>query len=341
MVSESAFEGSYKDKPVSLKRIKNAKGTVISITNYGARVVEWIYKGVDVVLGFSGIHEYLSSTEFYYGAIIGRYANRIANSRFTLNGTEYGLQPNVPPNHLHGGIDGFHNQVWDINETTPDSIRLSYLSKDGEEGYPGNLHVQLKYTLTDQDELRIEFKAETDATTILNLTNHAFFNLNGEGEGTILDHELMINADSFTPVTDQLVPDGTIASVSDTVFDFRKAKKIGDKINDDVQQLIYGKGYDHNYVLNKEPGNFAARVKGNITGIMLEVYTDQPGMQLYTGNFMQGNEILKCGMPDDYRTAFCLETQHFPDSPNQPDFPSTVLNPGEVFQTTTIYKLLK
>jgi len=341
MVLESAFEGNYKGKPITLKRIKNKKGTVVSITNYGARVVEWIFKGVDVVLGFSGLHEYLSSTEFYYGAIIGRYANRIANSRFTLNGIDYNLQPNVPPNHLHGGVDGFHNQVWEITEDTPDSVTLSYLSANGEEGYPGNLQIHVKYTLTNDDELRIEFNAETDAATIINLTNHAFFNLNGEGDGTVLDHEVLINADSFTPVTDQLVPDGTIASVTDTVFDFRKAKKIGDHINDDVQQLIYGKGYDHNYVLNKASDNFAARVKGNVTGITLEVYTDQPGMQLYTGNFMQGNEILKCGKPDDYRTAFCLETQHFPDSPNQPSFPSTVLNPGQKFHTTTIYKLLK
>lgn len=337
MASVEAFKTKYDEKQTELKTLRNNKGTVVSITNFGARVVEWIFDGVDVVVGFESIDAYLSSTEFYYGATIGRFANRIAGGRFSLEGKEYQLEINNAPNHLHGGTKGFHNRVWEIENATVNSVQLSYLSKDGEEGFPGNLSVLLTYTLTEKDELLIDYKAETDSTTILNLTHHSFFNLNGGG--SILNHTLQINADHFTPVNQNLVPVGQIARLDGSPLDFRIAKKIGDDIDAQDEQLVFGKGFDHNYVLRTTPGVFAARAVGDRTGIALEVYTNQPGLQFYSGNFMAGKNTIKGNRKDEFRNAFCLETQHFPDSPNQPGFPSTVLHAGEVFISNTVYKL--
>ncbi len=336
----NSFRKILNGKQVDIFLLKNKNDSEIAVTNYGARVVSWMYKGIDVVVGFDSIDGYLSSTEFYYGATIGRYANRIRNAKFMLNGSEYHLQENNPPDQLHGGVNGFHNQVWDVEDVRANKIALSYLSKDAEEGYPGNLQVQLHYELTDEDELRITYVAQTDAATFINLTHHSYFNLNGQGSGSILNHTLQINADKFTPMDAGMLPAGGIASVAGTPFDFRQPHTIGERVNDNEEQLIFGKGYDHNFVLNNNGKfSFAAKVVGDRTGIVLETFTDQPGMQLYAGNFMRGENTIKGGYKDEYRTAFCLETQHFPDSPNQPHFPSVVLRPGDPFNSVTVYKL--
>lgn len=317
----------------------NKNGTTVRVTHYGARVLEWRYKDVNVVAGFETPAEYLKATEPYYGATIGRFANRIAAGRFTLNGKAYTLPINNPPNHLHGGPGGFHNVLWNVVSADSISILLNYFSADNEEGYPGNLSVSLRYHLQDDDTLTIEYTATTDAATVINLTHHSYFNLNGEGSGDILQHQLEIAADAFTPINTDLIPTGEIRKVEGTPFDFRKPHLIGERITTADKQLQFGRGYDHNYVLNKPDNGFAARAKGDRSGIVLEVFTDQPGMQFYSGNFMTGTNKLKSGKPDDYRTAFCLETQHFPDSPNQPSFPSTVLLPGETYHTMTRYRL--
>jgi aldose 1-epimerase len=345
MAGQEKFERTLQGKAVSLYNLKNSAGTELNITNYGCRIVNLLVARpnkpyVDVVVGFDTIDGYLNATEVYHGAIIGRYANRIANGNFYLDKKDYQLAINNPPNHLHGGPMGFHSQVWDVINSSPGSISLSYLSPDGEEGYPGNLKVTVTYSLTDENEVIIHYEAVCDSPTIMNLTNHSYFNLNGQGSGTILGHEMYINADRYTPVTETLIPDGTLEHVKGTPFDFKLPHSIGRHINDDHIQLQYGNGYDHNYVLNKEGLNheLAARVKGDVTGLIMEVYTDQPGMQFYTGNFMSGENFIKGHIPDHFRTAFCLETQHYPDSPHHSNFPSTVYHHGEVFKSTTIYK---
>lgn len=337
-----SFTKKLNGQEVTLHLLKNKKGTEVLITNYGARVVSWIYNGVDIVVGFNSLDGYLSSTEFYYGATIGRYANRIANGKFILNGKEYNVEINTPPHQLHGGTFGFHNRVWTIENAADNKITLFYFSKDGEEGYPGNLKVTVTYTLSDENELIINYEASTDKTTIINLTNHCYFNLNGQGNGSIVDHLLQINADNTTPVDKTLIPLGSLAPVENTPFDFRKLTRIGDRIDDDNEQLSFGKGYDHNFALNIEKGKvfFAAKAIGDKSGIVLETFTDQPGIQLYTGNSMSGKNKIKGEHTDGPRTAFCLETQHFPDSPNHPEFPSTVLQPEVKFMSATIYKLL-
>jgi aldose 1-epimerase len=315
-------------------------------TNYGARLTGlWIpdknAKMIDVVAGFSRVEAYLNSTERYFGATIGRFANRIAKGKFSIDNEEYLSSLNNAPNTLHGGKEGFSEVVWDAVMPDVQAIRFSRLSKDGEEGFPGNLDVQVTYTLTDNNELRIEYVATTDKKTIVNLTNHAFFNLNGEGSGTILNHRLQINADRYTPVDSTLIPTGKIEPVAGTPFDFRQPQTIGSRIDQSDDQLKNGKGYDHNWVLNTDkPGEMftAAIVAGDQSGIVLEVLTQEPGLQFYSGNFMQGDNTFKSGARDDYRTAFCLETQHFPDSPNQPSFPSTLLEPGQTYRTKSTYK---
>jgi aldose 1-epimerase len=314
----------------------------MAVTNYGARIVTLIVpdknnQPTDVVVGFDSLQGYLNSTETYHGAIVGRYANRIDKGRFHLNGKTYQLAVNLPPSHLHGGPKGFNKQVWKIEEVKSNSIRLSYFSKDCEENYPGNLNLTVTYTLTDLNELRIDYKATTDQTTILNITSHPFFNLNGQGTGSMENHLLQINADNYTSVDETLIPTG-IFTVENTPFDFRRLKTIGQNINDENEQLKFGAGYDHNFVLNGNGLRTAGAAIGNKSGIVMEVITDQPGMQLYTGNWMQGENNIKYGLKDNRREAFCLETQHYPDSPNHPEFPSTVLEPGDVFQSTTIYK---
>ena len=326
----------------SLHFLNNKNNIQVAITNYGARIVALIVpdkkeQSTDVVVGFDSLEGYLTSTETYHGAIVGRYANRIAKGKFSLNGKSYELSINNPPNHLHGGPKGFNNQVWKIEEAKSNSIQFSYFSKDCEENYPGNLNVLVTYTLSDQDELIINYEASTDQPTIFNITSHPFFNLNGQGSGSVEDHLLQINASNYTPVDEALIPTG-IVTVEHTPFDFRTSKKIGRDINNENDQLKFGAGYDHNFVLDGEGIRTAGMAIGDKSGIQMDVITDQPGMQLYTGNYMKGENTIKYGLKDNYREAFCLETQHYPDSPNHPEFPSTVLNPGDVFHSTTIYK---
>jgi aldose 1-epimerase len=293
----------------------------------------------DVVVGFGSVEAYEKSTEPYFGATIGRYGNRIAKGKFNLDGKTYTLFTNNGANTLHGGKKGFQYVVWDAKQLNEHTLELSYLSKDMEEGFPGNLDVKVTYTLTDDNELKIDYLATTDKKTIVNLTNHAFFNLNGEGSGTILDHILQVEADNYTPVDTGLIPTGKNMSVEGTPFDFRTPTAIGARINEENEQLKNGKGYDHNFVLNAHgPLALVASVQGDKSGILMEIYTDEPGLQFYSGNFMESKNTFKNGSNDDFRTALALETQHFPDSPNQPAFPSTELKPGETYKTSTIYK---
>lgn len=341
-INSGSFNEILNGEKLSLHFLKNKNNVEVAITNYGARIVALIVpdkntQPTDVVVGFDSLQGYFNSTETYYGAIVGRYANRIAKGKFSLNGKTYQLAINNSPNHLHGGPKGFNNQVWKVEAAINNSIQLSYFSKDGEENYPGNLHVSVNYTLTEQNELKINYKAKTDQTTVINFTSHPFFNLNGQGRGSIENHLLQISAGNYTPVDESLIPAG-IFTVEDTPFDFRKPKRIGEHISDKNEQLKFGAGYDHNFVLNGQGMRIAATAAGDESGITMEVITDQPGMQLYTGNWMQGKNKIKYGLKDNRRQAFCLETQHYPDSPNHADFPSTILNPGEVFQSTTIYK---
>lgn len=340
-MNTAAFETRIRGRKTCLIMLHHG-GMKVAITNYGARIVQLIVpdasgKETDVVIGFDSIEGYLNSKETYYGAIVGRYANRIARGRFSLDGNDYQLAINNPPNHLHGGPDGFHHQVWEVEEQTGSSVCLHYFSEDGEEEYPGNLDVYVRYTITDEQELLIEYEATTDAATVLNFTSHAFFNLNGQGNGTIHDHQLQIHATHYNPVNGSLIPAG-IVPVTGTPFDFLQPHTIGSRINENDQQLVYGAGYDHNYVLDGNGYRTVARAVGDRTGISMDVLTDQPGMQLYSGNYLKSENPIKYGMIDEFRTAFCLETQHFPDSPNQPQFPSTVLRPGETFRSRTAYR---
>jgi aldose 1-epimerase len=295
-----------------------------------------------VVLGFDSIDGYLMRTS-YFGVLVGRYGNRIAKGRFTLNGVEYKLATNNGENSLHGGVKGFNKAVWkvrDVSDGQSPRLELTYLSKDGEEGYPGNLSVTVVYTLTDSNELRIDYSATTDKDTVVNLTNHSYFNLAGQGEGDILGHELTLFAGKFTPSDKVLIPTGELRSVEGTPFDFRKPVAIGARIGQNDEQLKFGGGYDHNFVLSSGGGALAlaARVYEPKTGRVMEVLTTEPGIQFYTGNFLDGTLSGKGGKAYAKRSGFCLETQHFPDSPNHPQFPSTVLRTGGRYQTTTVYR---
>ncbi|QNL50551.1 galactose mutarotase [Olivibacter sp. SDN3] len=338
------FGGEMEGKEVQLFTIKNDHGLTAMITNYGGRVVGlWVPdkdgKQTDVVLGFNRAEDYKKSTEPYYGATIGRVGNRIAKGAFTLDGEDYHIFTNNGQNALHGGKKGFQDVIWEADQTSDSSLVLTYRSPDGEENFPGNLDVKVVFTVTKQNGLRFDYEATTDKRTPVNLTNHAFFNLNGEGSGTINNHLLQINAGAFTPVDSTLIPLGQEQPVKNTPFDFTTATTIGSRVNtEDDEQLRHGDGYDHNFVLTK--GNDygrAARVVGDKSGIIMTIYTDQPGLQFYGGNFMQGDNTLKNGVPDDYRTAIALETQHFPDAVNQPSFPSIILEPGEVYKTASEY----
>lgn len=315
------------------------------VTNFGARLVSLLIpdkngKMVDVVLGFGTLDEYLKAKDPYFGPTVGRFANRIANGRFMLDGKEFLLPRNNGPNTLHGGKKGFYNVEWDAVQPDSRTLILTYLSKDGEEGFPGNLKVKLTYSLTDDSGLKLEYEAVTDIKTVVNLTNHSYFNLNGEGSGKILDHLLQINADEYTPVDSVSIPLGNSNKVKDTPFDFRILTPIGQQIKADHIQLSHGKGYDHNFVLRGFSNRMkhAATVIGDLSGIKMDIYTEEPGLQFYSGNFMSGKNRLKNGSVDSFRSAFALETQHFPDSPNQPTFPSTVLNVGEKYHTVSVYK---
>lgn len=343
-ISAKAFEKKIDGKEVHLYTLENNSGCKALITNYGGRLVSLLVpdknqKLVDVVAGFNSVDGYQQSTEPYFGATIGRYGNRIAKGKFTLAGKVYTLFTNNGPNTLHGGKKGYQDVVWDAKVLDKQSLELTYLSKDMEEGFPGNLNLKVIYTLTDDNALKISYEAVTDKNTVVNLTNHAFFNLNGEQSGTILKHLVKINADKYTPVDSTLIPLGTLAMVKGTPFDFTVAKTIGDRVDALNDQLTNGKGYDHNFVLNSHtPDQPVAVVTGDQSGIVMSVYTDQPGLQFYSGNFMQGKNMMKGNHKDDFRTAFALETQHFPDSPNQKSFPSTVLKPGEKYNSVSTYK---
>ncbi|MFC1758539.1 aldose epimerase family protein, partial [Planctomycetota bacterium] len=299
----------------------------------------------DIALGYHHVESYINAVDKpYFGAVVGRYGNRIAAGKFTINGEEYSLATNNAPNHLHGGTIGFDKVVWNAHPVAGDGwngLQLKYLAKDGEEGYPGNLDVSVTYKLTDSNELICEYHATTDKATPVNLTQHTYFNLKGEGHGTILGHELMINADYFTPTDATAIPTGTITPVKGTPFDFTDSKPIGRDINQEHQQLEFGLGYDHNFVLKNRtnPGmKLAARVYEPTTGRVLEIHTKEPGIQFYCGNFLNGKLKGKSGKPYVHRGGFCLETQHYPDSPNQPNFPSTIVRPGEPYQTTTVFR---
>jgi aldose 1-epimerase len=342
------FDSVIDGKNASLYYLKNKNNLQAAITNYGARMVSLFVpdkngKPTDIVLGFNSLNDYMNSGDKYYGAIVGRYGNRIARGKFNLDGKVYKLDINNSPNTLHGGSTGFHSRIWNAVQRDSQSVELSYVSADGEEGYPGRVRTKVIYTLTENDELKIDYEIETDKKTIVNVTNHNFWNLNGEGSGTVNQHDLLIEATKYTPVDSTLIPIG-IKAVSGTPFDFIIFHKINERLDTGEVQIKYGKGYDHNFVLDKgitvEPG-LAAIVKGDISGIVMEIYTTEPGIQFYGGNFMQGRNTLKNGAKDEYRSAFCLETQHFPDSPNQPAFPSTVLGPGKLYKSTTIHKFKK
>lgn len=345
-LKKTAFGKTSTGEAVDLYRLSNTKGVEASIINYGGIVVslktpDRNNKTSDVVLGFDSLEGYLGNHP-YFGAIIGRYGNRIAKGRFSLDGQEYQLAKNNGENHLHGGIRGFDKVVWRARENAASNrVELSYLSKDGEEGYPGNLSVTVTYTLTENSELKIDYDATTDRTTVVNLTNHSYFDLRGqEGQGDISGHRIMIAADRFTPVDSGLIPTGELRAVEGTPFDFRQPRAIGEKINADDEQIRIGKGYDHNFVLNAGGGTLAlaARVTEPETGRVMEVYTTEPGVQFYTGNFLDGSITGKGGKRYAHRSGFCLETQHFPDSPNKPSFPSVVLKPGNRYRTTTVYQ---
>ena len=318
----------------------------LAITNYGGRFVGlWVPNNngelIDVNIGLKSVKSYIENDESYFGATIGRVGNRIANGKFSLEGKEYSVPTNNGDNALHGGYNGFQDMIWDAKQLNAFTLELNYTSKDMEEGFPGNLKVKVTYSLTDSNAVKMKYEASTDKLTVVNLTNHAYFNLNGEGSGTILNHSLQIYANEFTPVDAGLIPTGELKLVNGTPFDFLSPHTIGERIEADNEQLKYGGGYDHNFVLNgtKVNGmNHAATVIGDKSGIVMDIYTVEPGVQFYSGNFMDSKNLLKSGVKDDYRTAFCLETQHFPDAPNQPNFPSITLKPEQKYQTVSVYK---
>ena len=339
--------GKADGQNVALYTLTNRKGVEAKITTYGGIVVSLKVpdrngKIDDIVLGFDNLDDYLKGNSSYFGALIGRYGNRIAKGQFTLGGADYKLATNNGENHLHGGIKGFDKVVWNARSPKAKdgaSLTLTYLSRDGEEGYPGNLGVTVTYTLTEDNELRIDYSATTDRETVVNLTHHSYFSLAGQGNGDILNHQLVISADRFTPVDAGLIPTGELREVKGTPFDFSQPTAIGARINDPDEQIRFGKGYDHNFVLRGKMGTLrqAAKVFEQTTGRVMEVWTTEPGLQFYTGNFLDGKPG-KGGKTYQFRYGFCLETQHFPDSPNQPAFPTTVLKKGGRYQTTTIYK---
>lgn len=352
LISPSDFKAEKNGKIIILYTLKNKNGMVTQITNFGGRVVSlWTPdrngKFADIVTGYNSMKGYQNSNEVFFGALIGRYGNRIAKGKFTLNEKEYQLPLNNGKNTLHGGPQGFHNVVWDArpfkNINNEDALELKYLSPDGEEGFPGNLSITVIYTLTNQNELKIEYSATTDKATVINLTHHSFFNLHGFNNGlakSINTHVLKINASNYTPTDDGLIPTGEIVSVAGTPMDFRMPTAIGDRVNEQFQALIYGKGYDHNWILDKNQGEMteAAVIYEPSNGRLMRVITDQPALQFYGGNFFEGKDIGKYGVIYTHRTAFALETQQYPDSPNHLNFPSTVLKPTEKYHHICIYK---
>lgn len=347
-VDSNDFKTTIDGKAVDFFVLTNKNGLGAIFTNYGQRLISLYVPDKngnieDVVLGFSTLSDFINADEKYFGATIGRYGNRIAKGNFRIDGENYQLAINNGENHLHGGDKGFESVVWDARQLSDNEIEFTRTSPDMEEGYPGNLNVKVHYMLTEKNELKISYEATTDRTTPVNLTHHSFFNLRGEGNGSVNNHILMINADTFTPVDEGLIPTGEIKKVVGTPFDFTKSKLIGLDLEVEDEQLIYGGGYDHNFVLNEAPKNedglvLAAKVIEPESGRVMEVFTDEPGLQFYGGNFLDGAAIGKGGKPYEYRGALCLETQHFPDSPNQSNFPSTLLYPGKKYNSTCVYK---
>ena len=327
--------------------LANSKGSEARIMTYGGTLVSLKVpdkngKFSDIVLGYDSLADYQKATA-YFGALIGRYGNRIGKGTFSIDGKEYKLAINNGVNHLHGGLKGFDKVVWTASpsfQADGAHLELTYLSRDGEEGYPGNLNVKVEYVLTENNELKIEYSATTDKPTVVSLTHHSYFNLAGAGQGTILDHQLTLNADRFTPTDSGSIPTGELRSVKGTPFDFTKATAIGSRIEQIDEQLKFGNGYDHNFALNKngESLSLAATVYESTSGRVLELFTTEPAVQFYTGNFLDGSIKGKSGQNYPRRSGFCLEAQHFPDSPNRPKFPSTVLRPGKTYRQTTIYK---
>jgi aldose 1-epimerase len=329
--------------------LENGTGMTMKVITYGATITSLSVpdrdgNSRDVVLGYDSIDGYVNGSA-YFGAVVGRYGNRIGKGRFLLDGDEYQLATNNGENHLHGGNVGFNKVLWDtavLEDSDSPSIRLTYTSRDGEEGYPGTVTLKVTYSLTSDNALRIEYEGVTDKTTILNPTQHSYFNLSGDFKNTILNHDLKIEADQFTPVDAGLIPTGELMPVEGTPLDFREFHKIGERIDDPFEQLVFGKGYDHNWVLRDYTGpgqiHKAAELYEPESGRMMTVFTDQPGLQFYSGNFLDGSEIGKDGIAYGYRSGLCLETQVFPDSPNKPDFPSATLKPGQLYRQTTIYQ---
>ncbi len=347
-ITRKPFGKTTGGQAVDIYTLRNTRGMEARITNYGGIVVSLTApdrdgKFADVVLGYNDLDTYMHPPFPYFGAIVGRYGNRIAKGRFTLNGVEYKLAINNGENSLHGGLKGFDKVVWIAHErrtATGPALVLTYLSKDGEEGYPGNLRTTVTYTLTNNNELKIEYSATTDKDTVTNLTHHSYFNLAGEGNGDILEHRVMLQADYFIPTDAGSIPTGEIRSVRGTPFDFLKANTIGARINNDDQQLKFGNGYDQTWVINGHMGVLrqAAEVYEATSGREMEVWTTEPGVQFYTGNFLDAAIIGKSGKPYPRRSGFCLETQHYPDSPNRPNFPTTTLRKGATYRSTTIYR---
>jgi aldose 1-epimerase len=349
-LQKKAYGKTPEGQSVEEYTLTNSNGMEVRILTLGGiitsiRVPDRNGDMANVVLGCSSLEDYLTKSP-YFGGITGRFANRIANATFKLNGTEYNLSSNDGPHSLHGGAKGFDKQIWQAKEIkTNDEVglELSYTSPDGEEGYPGNLATTVTYRLDNDNALHIDYKATTDKPTLVNLTNHSYFNLTGEGTGKIFNHELMLNADHYTPVDSTAIPTGEIASVEGTPFDFRTPKVIGERIHSGDEQMVYGRGYDHNWVLNRTDSKdgvmiLAAKLFEPNYGRVLEVLTTEPAIQFYSGNFLTGTVVGSSGTTYRQSDGLCLETQHYPDAPNQPDFPSTVLNPGETYQTTTVFK---
>ena len=345
-VHTSDYGVTPKGDSIKKYTLTNKNGMKVEVINFGGIITSLTApdrngKYEDVVLGFTKPEGYFEGNPYYFGALIGRYGNRIANAKFSLEGKTYEIDKNDGPNSLHGGKEGFHTRFWNI-EAVKDAkfptLKLSYTSNDGEEGYPGKLTTTVFYTLTDDNTLEISYEAETDKPTVVNLTQHSYFNLSGNFTKTITDHELLINADYFLPVNETLIPTGEQKDVKGTPFDFTAAKSIGKDINAEDDQLKKGKGYDHNWILNGKGLRTIAQVYHPATGRLMEVLTDEPGVQFYSGNFLDGKFDTKTGGKNEFRTGFCLETQHFPDSPNQPSFPSTELKPGQKYHSKTIYK---
>lgn len=334
----------HEGKQIDLFTLKNAKGMIVQITNYGGKIVSIIVPDRDgnmgdVCLGYESAEEYVNGIASL-GATMGRYANRIANAQFTLNDSTYHLAKNAGEHTIHGGAKGFRFKVWDAKQLDEHSLELTYFSKDGEEGFPGNLTLKVLYSVTNENELKLTYHATTDKPTVLNVTNHAFFNLAGEGIGDVLDHELMVNADTFTPTNATSIPLGEYQNVAGTPLDFKNMTRIGERIDADFEQLKFAGGYDHNFIINKKENELA--VAGLLyepnSGRVMEVKTTEPGLQVYTANSLTATDTGKGGKVYGSRSSICLETQHFPDSPNHPNFPTTVVNPGEDFVSTTIYK---